>query len=666
MQPAIAFPRLVRAWRWPSAAAARLVLPGVILVALLAELILAERKFAIFGGGFGQSRALDTPLEIAVFAVTLLALQSLVFYLLFRLIRRLHRRCADTPLFYFNFVFFALLGWLAVLVAKYQALAYFSDAMSFQIIRNLGGGSLLDALLFSLSETGLILIVLLGAMVLYLASRWCLKRHWGDAPALPDRSRLSYRQLAAALVAAPLLLFAANTIGDARSALTRFNSVILVSTVLGEATDFDRDGWSFFSYPIDGQIFDPARHPYALDIPGNGIDEDGFGGDLSVAAPAPAPPAIIAGRKPHVVLIVLESTRADAIGRRIGGRAVTPNLERLARAGSYTGNAYSHVGFTTESLQSLFTGRLAPPRGAPTMIGDFLANGYDVGVFSGQSEDFGNTATVTQMRDGSIFVDADVLREERAFGFAAQGSLYVDGRILLREFDERLGDPAQWQTPRFLYFNFQSAHFPYNAPGIDRILPGEPIARGDISAANADRVEETYWNAVAYNDRLIGELIDRLHRLGVYDDTLLVITADHGESLFDDGFLGHGHMLNRQQTRIPFIISAPGVRFDGPIGLADMRGIILRAAGAALPPALANDSIFQYLGTIDRPGEIGSGDARGRWTVFDLSERSVRFGEGRAIPYDDLPAASPARVAADALIDRWARERWLQRTQHDG
>ena len=131
--------------------AARFVLPAVILVTLLAELMLAERKYAIFGGGFGQSQALDGPVEIGAFLAGLLACHSLLFYLLYRLVRLLHRKKGASPLFQFNFAFFVGGGALAVLVAKYQALTYFSDAMSFQIVRNLGGGCLVDALKYSLS-----------------------------------------------------------------------------------------------------------------------------------------------------------------------------------------------------------------------------------------------------------------------------------------------------------------------------------------------------------------------------------------------------------------------------------------------------------------------------------------------------------------------------------
>lgn len=653
--------RLPRRLSWTGAA--RLTLPATIIVTLLFELALAERKYALFGGGFGQSQALDAPLEILAFAAPLLVCHALFVYGLWRLLARLHGRRSATPLFHLNFLFLAGGGAIAAAVAKYQALAYFSDAMSLQIVRNLGGGSLADALLYSLSEAGLILIVLGGALLVYGATLILLRRRWrGIAFAAPFR--LPRRHALAAIAAMPLALFAANRVEDARPALARFNSVLLWTGALHPLTDFDRDGWSLFTYPLDRQPFDASRHPYALDVPGNGIDEDGYGGDLVFADEAAVPtPPVIAGRRRHVILIVLESTRADTLGMRIGGRAVAPTLEALAARGSAAREAYSHVGFTTQSLQSLFSGLLAPGDDRQSLVRDFLANGYQVGVFSGQSEDFGNTARLTGMRLGDIFVDANSLREERASTFAAEGSLNVDGRLLLREFDRRLGRPEAWVQPRFLYFNFQSAHFPYAFPGTDRILPGEPIPRARISAANREWVARTYWNAVAYNDRLMAELLERLDRLGVLEDTLIVITADHGESLFDDGFLGHGHALNVQQTAIPFVISDPGVELSGPIGLADMRAIILAAAGAPVARP-ASGGAFQYLGSLDRPGSIGRVGPQGEWTIFNLfSERVWTSRSGRWRRYAELEGE--ARAAADALINEWARQRWMQRLREE-
>ena len=666
MSTQIALPRPTKL-RFSWAGAARLTLPLTILVTLIAELLLAERKYGIFGGGFGQSRVLDTPLELGAFLAGVLLCHGLILFLLYRLVRRLHRGKADTPLFHFNYAFLVGGGTIALLVAKYQALAFFSDAMSLQIVRNLGGGSLVNALLYSLSEVGLILLALGGAALFYFVALLVLRGRWRRVAPLPDFYRPGRLHLALLFAATPFVLFAMNRVDDARSAAVRFNGVLAFSTLLDEASDFDRDGWSLFSHPLDRQPFDSSRHPYALDLPGDGIDQDGFGGDFAFsgeAADAASP--VIAGRRRNVVLIVLESTRADAIGRRVDGRSITPVLDSMAATGSSARAAYSHVGFTTFSLQSLFTGELAPVDDRQSLVRDFLANGYRVGVFSGQGEDFGDTAALAGLRRAQIYVDAASLREERSYSSGSLASLAVDGKLLLREFDRRLGRAEAWARPTFLYVNLQSAHFPYYEPMMDRILAGEPISRGEIGAANRGRVERTYLNAIAYNDRLIGALMRRLRRLGVLDDTLVVVTADHGESLFDDGFLGHGHMLNEQQTRIPFIMSQSGVAIPPVIGLADMRGLILAAAGANLPPQRSG-AVFQYLGTLDRPGSIGTVDAAGGRTIFNLFDESVWTSRtGRWTAYAELGADSPDKRAADAVIDEWARQRWLRHLRTAG
>jgi hypothetical protein len=502
-------------------------------------------------------------------------------------------------------------------------------------------------------------------LLFYAGVRLLFRRRWRAAAPLPDYWRPSRRQWLALLLATPLILFAVNRVDDARAALTRFNSVTVIGFALHELTDFDRDGYSLYSFPLDGQPFDGSRHPYALDIPNDGIDQDGLAGDFSFAGNAAARPApVIAGeRKPNVILIVLESTRADALGQRLEGRPVTPVLDALTANGSAAPRAYSHVGFTTESLQSLFTGTLAPRDDRQSLVRDFLANGYEVATFSGQAEDFGDTANLVGLRRGRTFVDGTQLKDQRSGAFAAQGSVNIDGKVLLREFDRRLGNPQAWQRPQFIYVNFQSAHFPYFNPGMDQVLPGTPIARGEISLGNRERVAQTYGNAVAYNDRLIGALLERLRRLGVLENSLIVVTADHGESLFDDGFLGHGHMLNDQQTRIPFILSRPGVAIPAVIGLDDMRALILRAAGAQVAPP-SGQPVFQFLGSLDRPGAIGTVDSTGRRLVFDFLQETLRdSATGRSVRYADLPAGSAELSAADALINEWARQRWLRHLQ---
>jgi len=127
------------------------------------ELALAERKFAVFGGGFGASHVVDRPLEWALFLPGLLIPQALVVGLFFVLIRAVHGRRRERPTALFNFLFFTTGTLAALLAAKYEVLSYFSDAIGFRLIRSLGGGSLGDALLYVRDEAALVGVTAAGA-----------------------------------------------------------------------------------------------------------------------------------------------------------------------------------------------------------------------------------------------------------------------------------------------------------------------------------------------------------------------------------------------------------------------------------------------------------------------------------------------------------------------
>lgn len=620
-------------------------------VTLALELALVERKYGVFGGGFGASHVVDAPVELALFWLSLAAAQALLVGLIYLGLRALHRR-RDGPVFLLNFLFFGVSGIAALLIAKFEALAYFSDALGFELIKSLGGGSLADAALFIAGDAALGLAAAAAAV----AGWWVLLRL--ARRRLPERITvppLRMRHLLLPALALPFLLYAAAREPDARYALARFTAPGLGLQALSRASDFDGDGYSAFTAQRDAAPLDPARHPYALDVPDNGIDEDGFGGDFHWTPPPAEAGTVAIPRRRHVMLVVLESTRGDAIGRRVDGREVTPVLNALAREGTYVREAYSHVGFTTESLKSLFSGRLAPRVGGPSLFRDFRANGYRVGIFSGQPESFGDiAATVGMKANADAFVDAETLKSERASAFAAKGSLLLDGRKVLGAFDRAFGDPRGWQRPTFAYFNFQEAHFPYWHPGMPQILPGRPIPRGEIAPKRRDWVAHTYWNAVAYDDWLIGQLIARLKRLGIWEDTLLVVTADHGESLFDDDFLGHGHVINRQQTQIPLIFNAKGVEAPRPAGLSDYRAIILRALGAAVP--LRQGPVFQHVSALEAPAAIGLVEAGERWSTFNLETQELQLA-ARRVRYSDLRSGSAAKASAERLIDAWTRAR---------
>lgn len=630
-------------------------------VTLLVELALVERKYAIFGGGFGSSHVIDRAGEWLLFLASLALTQTLLIALLYLVVRAFHRRNPDGPTFLLNFLFIGAGGSIALLVAKYEVLSYFSDAFGFELMRSLGGGSLADAALFVASDAALAILALAAVLIGWWLALRLIRRFLDPRPALPA---LRWKHLLWLMLPLPILALAAGREPDVRYGLSRFNAFSLANGALAGITDLDGDGYSWFTPQLDWHPFDASRHPFALDVPNNGIDEDGLGGDFRFAGEAPSKTTPRLPERPkHLVLVVLESVRGDAVGKTLNGRAVTPVLSALAARGTHAPEAYSHVGFTTQSLKSLFSGRLAPGGNGPSLFRDLKANGYRIGVFSGQPESFGGISEVVGMKENAdIFVDGETLKDQRAFGFAAQGSILIDGRKLLEALDRSFGSAEAWQRPVFLYVNFQEAHFPYSHPGTPQLIGGEPIPRAEISAENRQWVERTYWNAVAYDDWLVGQLIERLKRLGVWDDSLLVVTADHGESLFDDNFLGHGHVINRQQTRIPLILSAAAVPVPQPIGLSDYRNLILGSLGARLPAGDTNRPVFQHIGSLDAPVAIGMVGRGAIWTTFRFETEELWFSDtDRRVRLTDLSNGSREKARAEQLFNEWARQRWLAR-----
>jgi hypothetical protein len=447
---------------------------------------------------------------------------------------------------------------------------------------------------------------------------------------------------------------------DEARGLERMIGWSTASQLAAAATDFDSDGYGLVGLSIDSHPFDGARHPLALDVPGNGIDEDGYGGDLAlVEVPRPRPATFVPAGAPNVVVVVMESTRGEAIGKRLDGRLVAPNLTALAGAGVGIVPSYSHVAFTTHSLKSIFAGDLAPSPGAPSLFTELKDSGYRISVFSGQPEDFGDiSATVGMRAHADLFVDADVLRDKRAFSFAAQGSLLVDEEVLLGEFERHLGRTEAWDRPQFVYLNFQSPHFPYDHPGVSHRFADPPIARSRLSAAHREEVERTYWIAVANADAALGTLVARLKSLGQWDDTILLVTGDHGEDLFEDGYLGHGHVINDRQFATFIALNRPLPGVHGPLAISDYRGLLLDLL-TGRQPATAAYQPFMHIGELDRPSTIGLADTGFGLVTLRLDRGDACFERpSHCAAYEDLVGTE--REAIDGLVARWGSERWVR------
>jgi hypothetical protein len=377
--------------------------------------------------------------------------------------------------------------------------------------------------------------------------------------------------------------------------------------IVSAATDLDRDGYGWLSQPSDPAPLDASIHPFAVEIPGNGIDENGVGGDLPESVPVPKPIAVPAPHpragSPSVLLIFLESFRADLVGAQLGDREVTPNLNRLAASGTHR-TAYAHVPVTWASRGSLLQGRVVPSRDGDTLVDDFLARGYEVAWFSGQHDGLASEDARLGTERATHFYDArdDVAR--RTSRSAQPISLQVSWKTVVGRVQEYLTD-RESTAPLFLYVNIVDTHFPYWHSELDDVFEGAALSRDAIRPENRERVWRAYLNAAANVDRAIGELVGLTHdRLGA--SALVVVTGDHGQSFYENGLLGHGQAVDDAQTAVPLVVGALRTRLPDPVAVSDLRGLLGHWLDGTTPAEveLERSEIFQHAGALEQPALV--------------------------------------------------------------
>ncbi len=445
----------------------------------------------------------------------------------------------------------------------------------------------------------------------------------------------------------------------------------MLGFLVTKLTDFDRDGYGLLEQPADPAPFDARIHPYAIDVPGNGIDEDGLVGDLPLADAnytERPPPPLPWKQRPDVVLVFLESVRADVVGSTFEGKPVTPTLDGLAAEGASSQLAYSQNGFTTQSRYHMLSGSMGGLRGDSTLIDDFKRNGYQTVYISGQDDSFGGPTYSIGFDRADFFYDARREPERRYTAYATPGSLAVPFSVVEEHVDTYLAGADQ--RPLFLYVNFGDTHFPYHhnlmRPLVSDVtlVHEERTTKTSGSAITPDRRNELwamYVNGVANVDHAIGDVLASVARWRGRAPAVVVL-SDHGESLFEEGFIGHGYALSEAQTRIPFVTARLPMKITEPFGETDVRDLISDALstddGSTRPSLVPSPDarVFQYIGTVDHPREVGFRTLAGR-VSYDFRtgaiQRSSVSGTGHGTLADDdvtrlLRFWEAIRVAQDA------------------
>ena len=302
----------------------------------------------------------------------------------------------------------------------------------------------------------------------------------------------------------------------------------------------------------------------------------------------------------HVLLVTIDTLRADRLGCYGAADVATPNLDRLAREGGMAPEALVHVPLTRPSHVSIFTGlypsqhgvrdNISPPLAAdvPTLASVFKAAGFRT---SGFVSSIVLSAQSGLSRGFDDYSDRfDVGTDDARF----LNTLQRRGDITTSEATAWLAERVQDRT--FTWVHLYDPHDPYDPP--------EPYA-----SRYADR---PYDGEVAWSDELVGRLDSALTRLGIREQTLVIVTSDHGEGLGEHQEPVHGFFVYQTTLRVPFIVRGPGIRAGARIPAlfrsVDLFPTVLELAGVSAPPSSASQS---------RPGRSRAAAFRGASAASD-------------------------------------------------
>jgi arylsulfatase A-like enzyme len=305
--------------------------------------------------------------------------------------------------------------------------------------------------------------------------------------------------------------------------------------------------------------------------------------------------------RPNIFLIVLDTARADHLSLYGYPKDTTPNLVAFAEDAIRFDRAYSTSCWTLAAHASLFTGLLPITHQATQenlrldqeldTLAELLAGaGYETAAFTNNSW----ISAATNLTQGFHTVEALWRNRETP----EQDSLpHPTNEAVMTWLQKR-----RQQAPFFVFINFMEPHWPYGAPVVYQDRFAEPDLSQDvrrrsgfsairwyISGRRASpevlRARTALYDAeLAYLDNVLGHLFEKLNKLSLLEDALIVVTADHGENLGDHGHQGHSFVLYDSTLRIPLVIRPPGGR-DGntqrndPVQLTDVFTTIATAAG---------------------------------------------------------------------------------------
>lgn len=363
-----------------------------------------------------------------------------------------------------------------------------------------------------------------------------------------------------------------------------------------------------------------------------------------------------------IVLISIDTLRADRLPAYGYAAGRTPHIDRLAADGVLFERTYAHAPLTLPSHASMFSGRLPFEHGVRDNLGFAVRDDErllapllrDAGYATGGAISAYVLRRDTGIARGFDFWDEqfDVVSPE-----ATLGAVQRDGAVTVARLTAWMAGQAGSRV--FAFLHLFEPHSPYTPP------PHHAAAG-------------PYDGEVAYADELVGRLLASLDERGLYDRATIVLLSDHGEGLGDHGEQGHGVFLYDEIVRVPFIVKLPGREAAGrrvadPVQHIDLVPTLLELAGLDRPGDLRGRSLAPLLGS--RPGTIAEQAIYAEslyprfhfgWSeLYSLTDERYRYikapreelydlqhdpGERRNLAAERVPTVTMARSALDTLV----------------
>ena len=302
----------------------------------------------------------------------------------------------------------------------------------------------------------------------------------------------------------------------------------------------------------------------------------------------------------NIVLISIDTCRADHLSCYGYFRKTTPNIDNIAEEGVLFENVISPVPTTLPAHCTMHTGTIPPYHGVHSNEDYVLGSSFTTLAELLQENGFATAAFVGSFVMGSQFglnqgfdVYNDHVGQHRS-------SIGMTERIA----EETNAQAFDWMNTHhqenfFLFLHYFDPHFPYEAPRRfeaqmrSSFQSNTPYPTG--TNVNTMELSIDYDAEISYVDHCIGQVIQELKRLGLYDSTLLVITADHGESLYEHKELTHSYYIYQSTIAVPLIFRLPGgpngLRITDNAGLTDIVPTVCSLLDIVPPPVLHGNDL---------------------------------------------------------------------------